>query len=136
MSEKIHALAEGGWIAGVGNRMDILASVWWFDRGTPVGEKPSFRNEDSAFFHIDKDGLCWHYGSDLRCDNQPWPAKVAMGSGGELAWGAMHHGASAIEALKIAIRFDTGSGYPIQWLRVGSRERGKVYECPGCDATP
>jgi ATP-dependent protease HslVU (ClpYQ) peptidase subunit len=40
----------------------------------------------------------------------------AVGSGSDFALGAMEAGASAIEALKVAIKYDTNSGGPIRQL--------------------
>lgn len=41
-----------------------------------------------------------------------------LGSGGEIAFGALAHGATAIEAVKIAIKYETGCGGKVVWLRL------------------
>lgn len=40
----------------------------------------------------------------------------AMGSGGEIALGAMMHGATALQAVRYAIERDPSSGFNVVWL--------------------
>lgn len=43
---------------------------------------------------------------------------AAIGSGGPFAIAAMYAGASAVDAVKIACKIDTGSGLPVKTLKV------------------
>lgn len=51
----------------------------------------------------------------------------ALGSGDALAIGAMAMGASAIEAVRVAIQHSSGSGYPIYWVNIATGEEGVVH---------
>lgn len=122
-SEKIHAAGEG-YVAGVGNRIDVTRFAAWAAGGFRVDQKFTFARDDSAMFYIDAKNRCWHFDQHLTKDTQPWPAKVSMGSGGELAWGAMHAGASAIEAVRIAIKFNEGCAGRIRYVNTRGGEWG------------
>ena len=51
-------------------------------------------------------------------------AYYAIGSGEGLAFGAMAHGAGAVDAVKAAICHDAESGYPISWINLITGEEG------------
>lgn len=42
----------------------------------------------------------------------------AIGCGGAAAYGAMHMGASACEAVRIACKIDANCGGPVKWMKV------------------
>lgn len=67
------------------------------------------------------DGTAWSYGGEgvwLECKG----AYLATGTGADYAYGAMAHGASAKEAVKIAKQFDPSSGGPVRVLRLKETE--------------
>jgi hypothetical protein len=52
----------------------------------------------------------------------------ARGSGRELALGALSHGASALEAVRIAIHWMPSHAFPIEWFNVHTGEWGRITE--------
>lgn len=50
---------------------------------------------------------------------------VAIGSGYQLAYGALEAGASPIQAVRAACRRDTACALPVQWERAGPKPRAK-----------
>lgn len=66
---------------------------------------------DGRVFHID-DGLA---------PDEVWDTVFTLGSGAEYARGAIDAGATTAEAVAIAIRYDSGSGLPVQTTRLPFR---------------
>lgn len=80
----------------------------WLRKGKPEDEKPTFDKDEFEGVTLDANGL-WFWDWNFI----PVPLEdefCAIGSGAAFAIGAMEAGASAIEAVEIAIRRDTGSG--------------------------
>lgn len=98
------------WVAISGGYEDALAAVDWLRKGSPK-EKPELG--DSFCMLVAQDGKVRRYEQKLvgfDCIAE-W---VAAGSGYEVALGAMAAGASAIEAVKIAARFDPSTNDKVQ----------------------
>jgi hypothetical protein len=79
---------------------------------------PDFSGADVTVLQLRRDGI-WTY------DNSARPIRVdlpffAVGSGGDIALGAMHMGAAPEQAVKAAIRFDVFSGGRIQTMTLES----------------
>ncbi len=57
-----------------------------------------------------------------------WPSDRyrAIGNGAEFAMGAMHHGATAVEAVQAAIEHSVYSGYGVVWVDITKTELEKV----------
>jgi hypothetical protein len=98
------------WIAGSGNYEDVLLAVKWYRDGCP-DIKPTLGDDFAMLikrgervYRVEKRLMEWEVIAPF----------VAAGSGVELALGAMAMGASAIEAVKIASRFDAGTNDVVQ----------------------
>lgn len=99
-----------------------LAEAWvhWVASGMdPEKEPPRLidnkDNSEYVFGHLFLGGDC-HVAFEPNGTNLTWAPFVAGGSGSEYALGAMEMGASAVEAVAAAIKFDTSSGGPINVL--------------------
>lgn len=97
------------WVDG-GLRHDSVPDT--ADRGTILWVQP-----DGSVHIIDGGG-------------KPYPVEApfyAEGSGEDLALGAMAAGASAVQAIEIAIHFDSGSSGPVQFVEL---EKADVIPLP------
>ena len=110
-------------IGGCGDAADIRVFIDWFSAGADTGRLPEFRSyraDDAPDFTVivaDESGLTrWtEYFQPTRI-NEPF---YAIGSGSMFALGAMCHGASAEEAVRIAALNDVNTGGCIVTERVG-----------------
>ena len=101
--------------SGLGERF-----VSWVRRGM-IGECPTLRpgeKDDDAWGLLfpGADLVLWRFQDRWARHRAPF---FAYGSGAEFAMGAMAFGATAEEAVKVATRFDTGTGGEITVLRRG-----------------
>ena len=113
---KIHRLADGtrvGVVTAICGEGERFAA--WLEAGADpaawTGDKPDLRAlivKPSGEVFLAFDGL--YLSGPIECD------RYAIGSGSAYAFGAMHMGASAQEAVGAAIEFDIHSGGPVQVL--------------------
>jgi hypothetical protein len=96
------------------------AWIKWYEEGKDPANTPvcKFPNSETAFI-VFKDGKCFTYSSELPYADDAFPGE-AFGSGRKYAMGAMAMGASAKEAVEIAIKLDPGSGGPVQVIDLES----------------
>ncbi len=108
-AQKVFGLHDGSLAAGLGAACQALPLIEWLRNGKQ-GERPP--TGDGAVIHVEADDKITVYDSGgwQELDRQPFRA---WGSGAGLALGAMSAGASAEEAVAIAIRFDIYSGFPV-----------------------
>jgi ATP-dependent protease HslVU (ClpYQ) peptidase subunit len=98
--------------------------IEWFGSGKPMPEQ--LRNIPSEYgFNVlilagkrlyEADGV----GRPIEVESKFY----AIGSGAMAALGAMHHGATALQAAKIACKLDHNCGLPIQTMILPTRLRG------------
>lgn len=106
---KIHVLADGGAVAMCGRPDECVPIIEWLKAvaaGEQAGPQPDV--ESSTLLHISGDGV-------VRVLNDRHWIEIeepyfAAGSGATAALGALHAGASAIEAVAAAIKTDPYSG--------------------------
>ena len=101
--------------AAAGSRALCLKFQDWI-RGGMQGDCPFEGQDDGNGFIAAPNGVavCWS-------TNGPWPVRApfyALGSGYQLAMGAMEAGASAEEAVRVAIKHDTGTGGEVVAVRL------------------
>ena len=103
---KIHRLKDGRIAGGAGNSFDIASWVEWLNAGKE-GDCPIESDQFSGLILDNSSTVLWvdHKGRETLT-----PAPIAVGSGHELAIGAMEAGASPREAVEIACRRDIYSG--------------------------
>ena len=85
----------------------------WLDRG---GTRPPQQDSDrwATLLEITPDGACWCHGRDAHWRiEQPF---FAIGSGRDFVLAAMALGRTAMEAVDLAARFDTGTGNGVDAL--------------------
>lgn len=110
---KVHRLRDGSLVAWAGSVQDaelLLRAM----RKTTKEKHPKL--EDISALHLRVDGTLWEY------EGEAWvkqdPGYYATGSGAPYALAAMDAGASARDAVKIAIKRDANSGGRVQSLKL------------------
>ena len=104
--------------AGCGSVEDLIAVLDWVSDGGILQKRKEFgldRECDVSALLISKKGSVFHI------DSRVYPYLVdasfhACGSGSDLAIGAMAMGASAVEAVRVASKFDGYTGGSIRTL--------------------
>lgn len=100
-------------IGGAGSRALCLKFRDWVIGGMD-GESP-FEKGDGNGIVVSPIGIvCWS-------ENGCWPVRqpfYALGSGYQVAMGAMEMGASAAEAVRVAMKWDCGTGGEVMELRL------------------
>ena len=108
-------------VAAAGAAQDIQAFFDWFEAGGLQADKTKFglvdREVDIVALAVDKKGKVTIY------EDRVYPTQIdslfyAAGSGGDVALGALGAGASAVEAVRIAAKFDSATGGPIRTLKL------------------
>lgn len=101
------------WIAMSGNSQNCAIALQWFRDGMPK-EKPELQDNFSAYV--------WDGQKLVRyeCALTPMPQNVKIAAGGsgiDVALGALAAGADAVQAVKIAARFDPFTNSRVQVSR-------------------
>ncbi len=103
-------------VAGAGSAAKILKFVDWVKNGLDPETLPFTHEDDANGMLVTPAGkiIMWS-------EQGPWPVEspfYALGSGYQIAMGAMEMGATAAEAVEAAIKWDTGSGGPVRTLAI------------------
>ena len=104
----------GDIIGTAGDSQDGLAFINWYKDQTQ--EKPEDLDDFEAMV-LTKEGELIYYGDRLLPDIIQ-DSYYCIGSGSHVAVGAMEHGASPAEAVATACRKTTGSGFPVQIMKL------------------
>ena len=105
----------GGAIAGAGAYAEFLRFKDWIVDGADPEKRPELKESDLIWIKPDGSVVEFEPTGQLAYE-APF---YALGSGRELAIGAMAAGASAEEAVRIAIDWSQGSGGEVQIALVG-----------------
>ena len=91
----------------------------WIERGEPddPAQKPPLEDDDFIGIVMRKGGVYW-YGAKLIPGGIPCGTPAAIGSGGDLAMGAMLAGKNPTEAVRLACRVDSRSGGKVRTLKL------------------
>lgn len=117
---KIFPIPGGRYLAGAGYYDQIVEVAAWLQAGGEADKKPNFpaEGDSSSLLLVEPSGtaywLTWPFLRLVEI-NEPF---AAMGSGEDLAVGAMAMGASAKKAVSIATRFDPYTGKGITCVKV------------------
>jgi hypothetical protein len=114
VSVKIHRLADGSLFGGAGISHETRALRDWLDKG---GEGSPPKAKDLAALVLKPNGELWYYCNDSAPSLTSAPN--AVGTGEQLAIGAMEAGASPERAVEIASRRDVHSGGKVTSLSLG-----------------
>lgn len=124
-TDKIERLPDGSLIGACGTGALCRAVIEWFKAGRPKDDKPVIvPNCNFTALVVSPDGsmALWHE------DFQPGPFRaefVSIGSGADFADGAMAMGASAEQAVRIAMTRDTATGGDVTVLTLDKPNRKK-----------
>ena len=111
-TKKIRRLSNGWLFASCGGTGDGCKLDRWIEEGMPRDSEPKV-DDGVLALAITPDGRVLHFDSSMIAYEIDAPYH-AIGSGWELAFGAMAHGANAAEAVEAACMHDTGSHGPVQ----------------------
>lgn len=128
IAETVKVRKAGDYVVAIcGMLWQIEAFAAWIAAGSPPDDKPQF-NKKNGFegIAVDTNLVVLHYGPSLNVERDMIADFFALGSGMDIALGAMAMGASAVEALKIACRFDQYTGGPIWYADVAKQAFHKV----------
>ena len=119
-SRKITKNKNGDICGGSGTLCILERFQKWFQDGE-IGDCPKLIGEDDASAQIivvRVDGRIQEFSKNgvFTYEDTPY---VVVGSGGDIALGAMHAGANAYDAVRAAIHHDTRTGGTIRTLRLG-----------------
>lgn len=123
-SKKIHRMPNGGLVGCAGLVSDIDAFVAW----KVDGQEQPRDLKDIVALVVEPDGRILVYTENLRPVNDISDFPV-IGAGGDLMRGAMAQGASAVEAVQIAIHYSAWCGGEVQFeeLRIEMPRRPKRF---------
>lgn len=110
---KLRRLSDGSVIGGAGMRRDIVRFGEWLE--TRNGERPTTGNEYTIIQALPDGRVVIHDGPD------EWEVRgvfCAAGSGAAAAYGALFMGASAREAVEIAMKLDPWTGGDVEIVPV------------------
>jgi ATP-dependent protease HslVU (ClpYQ) peptidase subunit len=103
---KVHRLQDGRLAGGAGNSFDVTAWVGWLNGGK-TADCPIESDRFSGLILNTDGSVLW---VDHKGREELSPVPCSVGSGQDLAYGAMEAGASPEEAVRIACRRDIFSG--------------------------
>ncbi len=114
--EKKIYLDVGGYlaVAGCGDVICSLEIIEWIQNNKESSFPEIDIKNNSSAICVKKDGSILTYRHDAKGRSIPYKGVMADGSGWEIALGAMDAGATAVEAVKIAIGRDVNSGGKVQ----------------------
>jgi hypothetical protein len=117
---KLIRLKSGAYISGAGNWDDVVEVARWLDAKAVEANKPTLTQGSTSVIYLDSTGLYWMTDPFLRKVKVEEPY-YAIGSGAHFALGALAMGATAHEAVEIAMQFDSQSGHGIDSIKVISK---------------
>lgn len=119
--DKIEPFADG-FLASHGNLMYCMRAIEWYKKGA-ARQAPPLLSEDtelivaSAALGIRR--YSWH--TNMWVSHGHYA--VAFGSGKDFAYGALAHGANAIEAVRAAMKYSPNCGHGVQAYDLTTKER-------------
>lgn len=112
-ASKLFRLSDGSVIGGAGLCRDIVRFGKWLE--TRSGERPTMGNDYTIIQALPDGCVVIHDGSDEREITGPF---CAAGSGAMAAYGALFMGATAREAVEIAMKLDPWTGGEVEVVSV------------------
>lgn len=113
-SKKLHRLPDGSIVGQSGRCSHAQDAIAELTDAIREDRRPRPMRGDYTLLRLYPEGRIITYDSELVELETPAPA--AAGSGTAYALGALHHGASPIEAVRIAKRLDSASGGRVQTM--------------------
>ncbi|MGH8472845.1 MAG: hypothetical protein ACREVJ_10425 [Gammaproteobacteria bacterium] len=114
---KLYRLPDGALFGAAGACQQVLEVLAWLNGG----DKPTVDLDNFDGLFITAAGVVENIGTRLMREPVLEPF-YAIGSGAPFAMTAMACGCSAVEAVRMAIRFDPGSGGRVERLKLRRRD--------------
>lgn len=114
---KIGRDPDGAIFGATGGVADCHAFLRWCQAGRPDDAMPKLVEDHFSGLLIEKDGTVKEYAPNLNWATHDAPF-FGWGPGGDIAIGAMAFGATAIEAVNIAIEYEGSCHGPVQIERL------------------
>lgn len=127
---KIFRLSGGGLVGcgGTTSEIDMFRKAMISDADAVSVQLPTFEKEyNFSSIWVKPDGTIWQCGWQLRWF-QHHSQFVAMGANSDFLWGAMFAGASAEQAVRLAIEHTDGAGGEVQVERLAAGDPGGIVE--------
>ena len=126
---KIRKSKEGTIMAGAGNWQTVIRLFEWYNEGAEREDFPYPGSTDDAasLILLNKKGQLF-YILDKPVVHELEDDFMAFGSGSDLAMGAMAMGASAIEAVGVASKYNLFCGIGINYVEFKNGKLGKIKE--------
>ena len=118
-TKKFAVLDDGGVVTSVGGLSHEPTFFAWAKKGFPADDRPKLTDNFEGA-HIAPDGKITWYSDDLEPYHFDHGEYWALGSGFQVALGALAAGATAEEACKIACKHDIYSSEPVNCHRVAA----------------
>lgn len=116
---KLHDL--GDFVVGAaGSVSDIAAFILWLRDGSPEDKKPALTKDSDGFTALiyRRSTKTVHYADESYVLSPIYATEHAIGSGGEVARGALCMGATAREAVKAAIKHVVTCGGAVKTIKL------------------
>ena len=126
-TRKVGTLRDGRLVAFVGSCAGGANFIRWLNAGSP--NDPPRLGRDTVVVVVNLDGTVLVHEDEGVFDGNDAPF-LAWGSGLAPALGALHVGASAVEAVKAATLVDSASGGPVQSVRLKTPPRSRRNSSP------
>ena len=116
---KIHKLKDGSIVGSCGSLSQITDLLAELKKESKFNSKKTYSYEDVGCLVVTPNKELWYYSHEMDHFIQLHGCEhYAIGSGAHFALGALSMGATAKQAVEIAITYDAGSGGKIQTLSV------------------
>lgn len=126
---KIRRLEDGS-LVGISTTVPGLseAMMRWFEYNRHNDFLPNFPEPNFTALHVLPNGEVFYYNGTFLPAGPIWAEFFTIGSGEDVAKGALEMGADPIQAVRCAIKHDPWSDYPIMKLNLHDEEPIHVYE--------
>jgi ATP-dependent protease HslVU (ClpYQ) peptidase subunit len=118
---KLFRLKDGSVLAGAGHFDEVIEVVAWFNAGCKEGTKPVLDDDpdnSTDFVLACPSGIAYWLTSPFLRRVEIKDPFYAIGSGAQVALGAMAAGATPKRAVEIACQFDQATGKGVNVMRV------------------
>lgn len=113
---KLRRTKDGRLLGAAGTWTQCVAFMDWLEKPkSKRGDRPEFKEPNFNVLEVSGGKIMYH---DEDGSFEVEDASYAVGSGSHYARAGMALGLSASEAVKLAARFDTGTGYDVDILEV------------------
>lgn len=115
---KVFKLKNGMGLIGMCGKLDQMPILLdWFENGCVAESWPAFqrREDQCVILHITPDGKCYRFNS-CEIGYEIEDKFIAIGSGSDFAIAALYLGENAVDAVKVAAKFNPSTGNLVDFV--------------------